>query len=108
MTNELSAAAGILLVLIFDYCPGVKTWFEALDKQHKQLVNLACLAGVTVGVFVLSCFGVVNGVLVCTQKGAADLFRAFLSAVVANAGAHVSTKYLVPKPEADQVSEPEG
>ncbi len=87
-SEELSAAAGILLSLGFSYIPGVSRRYARLDPTHKRLVMLALLLGCAAGAFALSCLnaGPLSG-LPCSQAGAWGLARAFISALIANQAA---------------------
>lgn len=96
MTNEqtLAAVAGIVLSLLFSYVPGMRDWFDALEGTYKRLLMLALLALVSIGIFVLGCAGVVQGIP-CTQDGGWQLVQLFIAAAIANQTAYS----FAPKPE---------
>jgi hypothetical protein len=87
-SEELSAAAGILLSLGFSYIPGLRRRFAALDPTGKRLVMLALLAACALGVFALGCLGAgLLPALPCDQSGLWGLVRVFVAALVANQAA---------------------
>jgi hypothetical protein len=96
MTNEqtLAAIAGVVLSLLFSYVPGMREWFDALEGTYKRLLMLALLAIVSVGIFVLGCAGVVQGIP-CTQDGGWQLLQLFIAAAIANQTAYS----FAPKPQ---------
>lgn len=89
MTNEttIAAVAGILLSLLFSYVPGARDWFDMLEGTHKRLVMLGLLAVASIGIFVLGCAGVIEG-LPCTQDGAVGVLKLFIAAMVTNQTAY--------------------
>jgi hypothetical protein len=101
MNDEtLTAAAAVLLSLLFAYTPGLARWYEHLGEGEpddmgtkKRLVMLAALVAVSLGSFGLACteWGAGLGIPVaCNQEGAAGLVRALILAVMAN-----QTTYLI-------------
>jgi len=84
-SDQLSAAAGIVLSLACSYIPGLRDWFAGQDSDRKRLLMLVALLIVTFGAFGLTCAGVLGGTAVqCSQKSAIDLFWAFVAALTAN------------------------
>jgi len=79
----LSGAAGILLSLLFSYTPGLRTWYGRQNGETKSLVMLASLVAVTIGVFILSCYGPFDWVE-CSQDGVWGLGILFVAALVTN------------------------
>lgn len=96
MTNEqtLAAVAGVVLSLLFSYVPGLRDKFDELEGTYKRLIMLALLALVSIGIFVLGCAGVVQGVT-CSQDGGWQLVQLFIAAAITNQTAYS----FAPKPE---------
>lgn len=94
MTAEsLAVLAGVILSLAFSYIPGLSAWFDALDRQGKQIVVGASLVIVALALFGLACAGLASQLdyeLACTTAGAIGLFKILAAALVAN-----QTTYLV-------------
>ncbi len=88
--------AGALLSLLFAYVPKLKDWYEGKDSQTKQLVMLACLVVVAVGMAGASCAGINLSVSlpVCDQGGLTALVEAFVLATLGNVATYASTKYI--------------
>ena len=84
-SEELSAAAGIVLSLGFSYIPGVSQHFDGLTPTQKRLVMLGLLLACALGAFGLSCLK--NGfitALTCDRAGAWGLAKVFAAALIAN------------------------
>lgn len=94
MTAEvLSSVSGLFLSLLFSYIPGLKTWYGEQKSEVKSLIMLAVLVIVSVGVFVLSCYGPFDWVA-CTQDGAWGLVVLFVAALVPNQSLYSITKHI--------------
>jgi len=92
MSVELiSAIAGIVLSLFFEFVPGFDKWYGGLSQQYKRLFMLGALFVVVAGAFGLSCAGVV-ALFPCTGAGAWIAVQAFIAAVVANQSVHLVLK----------------
>ena len=87
-SEELSAAAGIVLSLGFSYIPGISQRFDGLTPTQKRLVMLGLLLACALGVFTLSCL---NSPLLtapaCDRAGAWGLAKVFVAALIANQAA---------------------
>jgi hypothetical protein len=86
-SEELSAAAGILLSLSLSYIPGLSAWFGELPAERKRLVMLGLLVVATGGIVGLACGGLAAelGLAVsCDKPGMLQILRAFVLAVIAN------------------------
>jgi hypothetical protein len=102
--ETISMVAGVLLSLLFSYCPGLSGWFAALGEEHqdggtrKRLVMLGLLVLAALGSLALSCAGLpAPGAEVdCSRAGAWELARALAAAIVANQGVYA----LSPRPAA--------
>lgn len=92
MTVELiSALAGILISLAFEFIPGVEGWYNGLPKQYKRLFMVGALALVVGGAFGLSCANLL-ALFPCTGAGAWLAVQAFVAALVANQSVHLVLK----------------
>ena len=93
--EQIAAIAGVVLALVFEYVPGISTWYELKDEQTKRLFMLGAMVLVVAGAYGLSCASLL-AVWVCTWSGAWDAVLALVSAIVANQGVHLLIKK--PKP----------
>ena len=81
----LVSAAAILLSLLFSYVPGFGSWYQPLAADKKRLIMLGFLAVLSLGAYGLSCVGwAVAAGLECTSKGAFELVKIFVAAIIAN------------------------
>ena len=85
--KELSAIAGVLLAILFEYVPKLHPWYNNLQDTQQRLVMLGCLFLVVAGSFGLSCAGWLN-TWACTQAGAKDAVFAFVLALATNQGTY--------------------
>lgn len=85
--EELSMMAGALLSLLFAYVPGLSGWFDKLDTVYKRLIMGASLLTVSLGMFGLSCAGLLD-VATCDKMGAFNMLNLFIRAMVANQGTY--------------------
>jgi hypothetical protein len=93
--QALSAAAGILLSLLFSYTPKLSTWYAAQSKETKQLIMLGLLFVTAGAAFGLACAGVLTDLfgitITCDKAGALGLASAFISALIANQAMFMAT-----------------
>lgn len=86
--QALSAAAGILLSLLFSYVPGINTWYATQSKEAKQAIMLGLLLIISLGAFGLACAGMLYQLfgieITCDQAGGMELATAFFAALIAN------------------------
>lgn len=95
--TELSAAAGILLSLVFSYTPKLKDWFSAKDPTTKRLIMLLLLAVVTAGALLYKC-GVADAV--CITANWHDYAVALVAAAITNQTTYQLTPLPASKPAA--------
>lgn len=92
MSVELvSAIAGIVLSLAFEFIPGFEKWYGAQSEQYKRLFMVAALVIVVGGAYGLSCAGLL-ALFPCTGEGAWLAVQAFIAALVANQSVHLVIK----------------
>jgi hypothetical protein len=92
MTPELiTAIAGILLSLLFEFVPGFESWYGKFSKQQKRLFMVGALFLVVGGAFALSCLGIF-AYFVCSGAGAWTALQAFILALIANQTVHLVFK----------------
>lgn len=84
----LSSIVGIVISLAFEYIPGVKDWYDSLEKPYKALFMVGIGALVSIGFGVVSCLGWFL-IVPCTQAGIFELVRAFIAFMVANQGTYL-------------------
>lgn len=90
--EELSAIAGAVLALLFQYVPWLNTWYGGLSSLAKRLIMVGLLAVVSAGVFGAACIGLgdfLGIAVVCSGEGAWDLILVFIAAIVANQGTYL-------------------
>ena len=88
MTPELLVSiAGIILSLAFSYVPGLAAKFAGLESVYKRLITLGLALVAAVGVFGLSCAGLIDSVT-CDQAGGWNLLQLFIYAAIANQAAY--------------------
>jgi len=92
--QELSAALGIIVSLVFTLVPGLRVKFAALDPDNKRAVIAASLLAVTIVAFVGTCANVFNTAIECSKDGALTLLNSFIAAVTSAGAAYLIT----PKP----------
>lgn len=93
MTPEtLSAAAAIVLSLVFSYMPGLAGKWALLASEQKKLIMLGLTVLVGIGAYGLACAGILTqltGVaMACDQETALGLARSIVMAVIANQAAY--------------------
>jgi hypothetical protein len=103
--TELSAAAGILLSLIFSYIPFVNDWYAPKDSQTKSLIMLLALAVVAGGAYGASCLGWWP-VVTCDKAGAKMLVEAFVAALISSQATYAISPKRKPTPVASPVTPP--
>lgn len=86
--TTLAMVASALLSLLFQYIPGLNTWYESQTSQVKALIMLALLLVVTAGSFGLSCYGPYE-YFECNETGFWQALEVFVAAVAANQGTHL-------------------
>lgn len=92
MSIELiSAIAGIVLSLLFEFVPGFEGWYNKFDSQKKRLFMVGALFVVVAGAYGLSCANLL-AFFPCTLAGAWIALQAFIAALVANQSVHLVLK----------------
>ena len=81
--EQLSLIAGTVLSIALQIIPGLKDWFGGLSADIKRLFIVGVLAVTALGVFGLSCLGILDSV-VCDASGAWAMFEFWALAAVAN------------------------
>lgn len=84
---EVSAAAGIVLSLLFSYAPGLNAWYDQLTPTPKRLVMLGILLVTAAGALAYQCRG--DGP--CYGLNVETYLRAFVSAAIANQTTYLFT-----------------
>lgn len=85
--EAVSAIAGIILALGFEYIPYLHDWYNAQDDNKQRLLMLAALFVTVAGALGLSCVGWLD-VFSCDQVGIKEAVFAFVAALVANQSTH--------------------
>lgn len=93
-TITLGALAGSVSSLAFSYFPGLKSWFDAQTGDKKALVNLLVLAIVSVGAYLLNCYGYYDLNLACDQQGIVELVKLFFATLVGSQTTWLATRRL--------------
>lgn len=96
-STELTAAAGVLLSLVFSYVPNINTWYAAKPPEEKRAIMLGLIVAVALVTFGIACAGLGPDFGIkatCDRAGAIGMFQAIVLAAIAN-----QTTYMVtPKP----------
>lgn len=88
MTPEaISAIAGIILALGFEYIPYLHGWYNAQDDNKQRLLMLAALFVTVAGALGLSCIHWLD-VFTCDQPGLKEAIFSFVAALVTNQSTH--------------------
>ncbi|MBX7215270.1 MAG: hypothetical protein K1X39_14780 [Thermoflexales bacterium] len=106
-SNELSAAAGVLLSLAFSYLPGLRPWYAAQTSEKRSLVMLAALVATGLLAFGVSCSGL-QPVVTCSAPGFKSLVIAIGAAAAANVTTYTLTRRIAPATEEDTLPVPAG
>lgn len=85
--EAITATAGVVLAILFEYVPGLKDWYGALKDNYQRLVMLGVLLAVVAGAFGLSCYGKL-AYFECSEAGVWAAIQAFIAALVANQSTH--------------------
>ena len=81
-----------LLALVFDYIPGVATWYDGLDTTQKRQVMAVAVIGIALVIFLGQCFAIFLTNIACTVKGGFDMLKIVFLAVGVNQAAHTLFK----------------
>jgi hypothetical protein len=73
--------------LVFDWFPGVKSWYELFTEAQKKVIMAGMLAVIVVAIYGLGCVGFIAG-LTCDKLQASALLNLYLIAIGINQGAH--------------------
>ena len=87
LAGLLASGAGIVLALVFDYFPGLNTFYAGLSKNAKKGIMIALLGVVSAIVMAASCIQIYDAVT-CDTAGVTLLIQAFVQAAIANQVAH--------------------
>lgn len=98
MTLEIFVGiCGVVLAAVFRYIPALERWYNGVGMDYKGLLMLAFNFLVAVGIFGLSCAGVLSYVA-CTQAGAMELVKILGTMILANQVAFLT----LPKSKAER------
>lgn len=89
---SLTVIAGALLALLFEYVPGLNSWYDTLDEQRKRLIMLVLVVLAGLGIFGLSCGNTPWQYVECSVDGFWEVVGAIAVAIAANQGVHRLTK----------------
>jgi len=84
--EQISALAGAILALVFEYLPWLKEWFEQQPANTKRYIMLGMMVGIVAVIFGYGCVVPVKEVWACDVYGAGEALIALLMAIVANQG----------------------
>ena len=87
--EQLSAAAGLVLSLVFSYVPGVNTWFANQNVTNKRLFMAFLLLGVAALSLGYTCYSAGQDILACVQATWPGYVNAVIAALVANQAAYL-------------------
>ncbi len=91
----LSAAAGVVISLLFKFVPRLNKWFAVKEKETQQSIMLGILFLVALAAFGLACANILNDLfgvaLTCDKSGGIVLARSLILAVVTNQSVYAIT-----------------
>jgi hypothetical protein len=90
--EKIVAAGAVLLAVLFDWLPGLKTWYDKLGDGQKRGLMAVLLLLIVGGTFGLTCAGVINSGMVCTGAGIEDAALLFALSIAINQGFHALAK----------------
>lgn len=82
----ISMVVGAVISLLFNYFPGLNTWFSALRTEVKSFIMIGLLAVASVAIYLPSLYGIVE---ISQPVDWVLVLRTFILAVVANQSAYV-------------------
>ena len=83
--------AGISAIL-FDWFPGLSSWFGNLTSLKKQQIMATLLLAIILLIYLGSCTGILAAGFTCDKTGFAALFQVYLISVGINQGVHLLSK----------------
>lgn len=84
----LSMAAGIIVSVVLSYIPGLRPKWALLDPDYKRLILLIILALLSLGIVLLSCYGVIP-FIVCDKGGLIKFLTIFGASVISSQAAYM-------------------
>jgi CHASE2 domain-containing sensor protein len=90
--QTLVAFLAALLAVLFDWLPGLKTWFDKKTEGQKRGIMALLLLIVVALVFGLGCFNLIVTGWVCTVIGVQAALMLLLEAIAINQGVHFISK----------------
>ena len=88
----LSVAGAALLAVLFDWFPGLRTWFDGLSVDQKRQTAGGLVVLVVALVYGLQCANLLQTGLTCDQVGLSQIVYTALIALGVNQGFHLLTK----------------
>lgn len=85
--TEIVTITGVLLAVLFEYLPGLHTWYNALKDTEQRLIMLGLMVITVAATYGLSCAGWLHA-WQCNQVGIKDAVFALGLAIAANQGTH--------------------
>lgn len=82
----ITMVVGAVISLLFNYFPGLNTWFSALRTEVKSFIMIGLLAVASVAIYLLSLYGIIE---ISQPVDWVLVLRTFILAVVANQSAYV-------------------
>jgi len=88
----LSYVLAALAAILFDWFPGLSSWYTNLSEMKKRQVMAALLLGIVLLIYAGSCAGILVTGMSCDKLGFAALIQIYLVAIGINQGAHALFK----------------
>ena len=95
----ISMVVGAVISLLFNYFPGLNTWFSALRTEVKSFIMIGLLAVASVAIYLLSLYGIIE---ISQPVDWVLVLRTFVLALVANQSAYIISPQTVAVKEAKQ------
>ena len=87
----LAGIVSVVLSVLFEYVPGLSTWYNALKDNYQRLFMLGLLVIVAGVIFGLNCAGWLTAYIPsisCNEKGLQELIWLLVVSIAANQGTH--------------------
>lgn len=88
----LLAIVAFVLALLFDWFPGLASWYEKFSDGQKRGIMALLLLIASIIIFMLGCFRLFDIGIACTSQGALQFVVLLISAIAINQGTHTLLK----------------
>jgi hypothetical protein len=90
--NLLVAIVAVILAVLFDWLPGLKTWYDKFTDGQKRGIMALLLLITTAAVLGISCAAWWPLGITCNAEGIRSAIYMLVLAIAINQGTHILTK----------------